>query len=76
MKWKSLTKQKPHTYLTGNWDGKKSDQVIIERKDGSYNVAVCYEGRIDGEYFFDWYEGPDEFELDISEIRRWIEIPD
>lgn len=74
--WHNPENRKPLCYQSGDWDGKRSDNVLVELKDGNYVVAVCYEGIIDGCRFYDWYYGVDEWELEESEVRRWMNIPD
>lgn len=73
--WHNPENRKPLCYHSGDWDGKRSDNVLIELKNGNYVVAVCYEGIIDGCRFYDWYYGVDEWELKESEVRRWMNIP-
>lgn len=74
--WHNPENRKPLCYRSGDWDGKRSDNVLVELKDGNYVVAVCYEGIIDSCRFYDWYYGVDEWELEESEVRRWMNIPD
>ena len=74
--WQCPKKDKPLCYQTGNWDGKRSDQILVELKDGKYVVATCYEGTMDGSSFFDWYHGVDEWELKEEDVRRWMKIPE
>jgi hypothetical protein len=74
--WHNPESRKPLCYQSGDWDGKRSDNVLVELKDGNYIVAVCYEGVLDGCRFFDWYEGIEKYELKESEVRRWMKIPD
>jgi small nuclear ribonucleoprotein (snRNP)-like protein len=74
--WHNPEREKPLCYKSGNWDGKRSDQVLVELKDGNYIVATCYEGFMDNSHFFDWYHGVDEWELKEEEVIRWMKIPD
>lgn len=74
--WRNPEKEKPYCYQTGNWDGKKSDQILVELKDGKYDVATCYEGFMDGSHFFEWYHSKDEYELKEIDVRRWMKIPE
>ena len=46
--WHNPENRKPLCYQIGVWDGKRSDNVLVELKNGNYVVAVCYEGIIDG----------------------------
>lgn len=54
-KWNKTAESLPHAYETGDWDGKRSDQVMIQLKDNIVCIGVLYEGFIDGEEFQDWY---------------------
>ena len=74
--WQNPESRKPLCYQSGDWDGKRSDSVLVELKNSNYVVAVCYEGIIDGCRFFDWYYGVDEWGLKESEVKRWMKIPD
>lgn len=74
MEWKYADKELPITYKTGNWDGKKSDEVIVEDKQGERFLAVLYSGFIDGSEFNDWYSTISDFEL--TNIINWCNLPD
>lgn len=54
-KWNKTEESLPNAYETGDWDGKRSDQVMIQLKDNIVCIGVLYEGFIDGEEFQDWY---------------------
>jgi hypothetical protein len=73
MEWKYTEKQLPITYKTGDWDGKKSDEVIAEDADGKKYIAVLYSGFMDGSEFNDWYTNDDWC---LSRIVRWFSIPE
>lgn len=74
--WYSIKEKTPRCWEEGLWDGKKSDQFIVELTDGQYVIAVCYEGFIDGHNFRDFYYDLQEYTLDEKEIKRWMYIPD
>lgn len=69
--WVDVEDRKPTCYITGDWDGKKSDQVLCEDEKGKKYLATCYEGTTDGSHFFNWYD-QDGFETE--EIVKWKEI--
>lgn len=72
VKWVLIKDKLPLCYKTGNWDGQQSDQVLIEYVSGGYDVAVLYEGFIDGSNYSDWY---DTNGLSIVEsIKQWRKI--
>lgn len=73
MEWKYVDKELPNAYKTGMWDGKKSDEVLAEDKNGKKYIAVLYSGFLDGDDFNDWYNNND---YDIQDVVRWCEIPD
>lgn len=66
-KWNKTEESLPHAYQTGDWDGKRSDQVMIQLKDNIVCIGVLYEGVIDGEEFQDWYS------ID-AEGREWDRV--
>lgn len=73
MDWKQLFKEKPICTKTGNWDGKKSDELIVRDFRGNYYIAVCYQGFIDGSEFCDFYA---ENESQIDGVIFWATIPE
>lgn len=74
MEWKDTKYQKPITYKTGHWDGKNSDQVIVQNKNGDTIIAIFCNGFMDGLKFESWYNDRD-FEIE-TEIIRWMPIPE
>ena len=74
--WYNLEDKLPLCYKTGDWDGKKSDSVLIEDRFGKFSVAVCYEGHLDGDYYFDWFDDADGSGIYTPNIKRWTDIPD
>lgn len=74
--WISVADSLPLCYMTSfDWDGKKSDPILVELTDGEYVVAECYEGFIDGESFFDWYIKSSGNQIPDSKIYGWMKIP-
>ncbi|MBT3209881.1 MAG: hypothetical protein HN347_16175 [Bacteroidetes bacterium] len=71
--WKYTETEKPLAYISGDWDGKNSDQVVAEDKYGKQYLAHYCEGFMDGSSFADWYENNDF--LINEEIVRWMLIP-
>lgn len=68
--WIKTEEQLPLTWETGSWDGKRSDQVLVRDKNGSYFVATYYDFQ-DG--FTEWYD-IDDNSLKYN-IIEWMEIP-
>ena len=50
--WIRVEKQKPHCGESGDWDGKRSDIVLCIDANKEEHLAQCYEGYMDGSYFF------------------------
>ena len=74
MDWINTNEQKPLAYMTGMYDGKKSDEVIAEDENGKRYLATYYEGYLDGENFEDWYDNRDNY---INKrIVRFLLIPE
>lgn len=71
MEWKY---DKPLAYRTGQWDGKMSDQVLAQDKDGKNYLASLYKGTMDGCEFEDWLDNNDY--IIREEIVRYLQIPD
>lgn len=74
-KWNKTEESLPNAYETGDWDGKRSDQVMIQLKDNIVCIGVLYEGFIDGEEFQDWYAiNSDGDEWGMIEPIYWRKI--
>jgi len=74
MEWKYIKSgQFPLATETGYWDGRKSNQVIAEDKNGKKYLASYYEGILDGSEFKDWADSND-YTINVP-IVRWLEIP-
>jgi len=66
--WISVEDRKLIATEKGEWDGLRSSQILVEDKDNVYDVAVKYEGTIDGSYFCDFY---DRFDIEIKNVIIW-----
>jgi len=78
MRWISCEDKLPICYSTGDWDGKKSDNVIGETITGKQFLGCCYEVTMDGSKFFDWYQVDEINKNDWSvneTVSRWLPIP-
>ena len=71
MIWNKIENKKPLAYMTGGWDGKKSDKVLVCTRSGRYYVAEMYEGILDGSEFCDFYDDQD---FEIRNVAFWTEI--
>ncbi|MFW5847306.1 MAG: hypothetical protein ACOCVF_00105 [bacterium] len=70
---KSVINDEPIPYETGEWDGKRTDLVLVKLADGSFNIGRLYKGYMDGSEFNDWYDQND-CELN-SEVVAWSNLP-
>lgn len=73
IQWNYTDKSLPLAYESGNWDGKRSDEVVAEDKNGKKYIARIYQGHLDGSEFLEWVDGNDDC---INEnITRWFDLP-
>lgn len=70
--WISVDDELPLAYKSGEWDGLKSDEVMVKTKQGKHYIAVLYSGIMDGSQFNEFYESNCDFEL--NEITHWQPI--
>jgi len=70
--WIRIEQRKPIALQSGDWDGLKSEPVLVIDKDGKHHVAVMYEGNLDGSYF---YEFCDDRDFEVKNVICWMEIP-
>lgn len=66
--WISIHKRTPLTYEAGNWDGRRSDNVLVECRDEKYHVCKAYEGTLDGHYFLEFWNDRD---MQVTNIIKW-----
>lgn len=71
--WINIEDHTPISYETGNWDGKRSSEVVAQDENGKNYIARIYEGRLDGCEFKDWVDDRDDH-IDVK-ITRWISLP-
>ena len=64
----------PTTYETGDWDGKRSDFVVVKTDRDEYLIARLYSGFMDGSSFNDWYTG-DDYTVQ-GNVVGWSELPE
>jgi hypothetical protein len=70
--WKRIEEETPHAYQTGNWDGLRSEEVLVSDREGVLHVARMYEGTMDGSHFRDFYNNRD---FEVYEVTHWCKIP-
>lgn len=64
--WVAVEDALPICYMTGGWDGKMSDLLLVQDEKGRYHLANCYEYH-DGQV--EWYD-QDDYGL-RHEIMKW-----
>ena len=74
MEWIDTNEKTPLCFERGEWDGRKSSNVLAEDIEGKKYIAHLYEGFLDGGSFQDWFDG-EGYSINKS-IVRWMEIPD
>ena len=71
MIWKEIKKEKPIAYKSGDWDGLKSDKILVATMSDKYHIVEMYEGIMDGSEFCDFY---DDRDFEVKNVLYWIEI--
>lgn len=72
--WNSIADTMPLCTETGDWDGKKSSEILLHTTDYKPLVGVCYDIFLDGSHFFMFL---DQDDCDITQfVTHWAEIPD
>ena len=72
-KWKCFKKERPICYMSGDWDGRKSDVVICRKKgDEKIFLTECYEGALDGATFFNVCTD-DDYIVANNDVE-WLEL--
>jgi hypothetical protein len=63
----------PIAYEVGDWDGKRSQEVLAQGESGTRYLARVYEGVMDGEAFLEWVDNSDY--VIYEKITAWMKIP-
>lgn len=71
MIWNDIKEKKPLAYITGIFDGKKSDKVLACDRNRKYHIVEMYEGFMDNSEFCDFYDCED---YEITNITHWTVI--
>src|SRR5690606_39837009 len=74
-KWVSVKDRLPMAWEVGNWDGKRTDEVLIRKTGDRYTIGRLYTGVLDGRVFTDWIEGKEEWGIDSGEVTHWQPLP-
>ena len=70
--WKLLAEEKPICTSSGEWDGLKSEQILLSDDKGFHFVGTCYQGTLDGNEFCSFY---DENDYEVENVKYWANIP-
>ena len=70
-RWISVEDELPICYESGDWDGLRSDFVLVKNKNGAWRKGRLYSGIIDGSKYSDWY---DEYDFELDNITHWRPI--
>jgi uncharacterized protein (DUF952 family) len=73
MVWKKLSDETPIAVKSGNWDGLKSDTLLLATEDEKIHVGVMYEGCMDGSHFRNFYDEISDYE--IENVVYWSYVP-
>jgi hypothetical protein len=73
MEWISVKDRLPICFESGNWDGLRSDLVLVIDSKGDMFVALVYNGFMDGSEFTNWYNKTD---YELNEITHWQKLPE
>jgi hypothetical protein len=71
MLWYKLENKKPIATESGDWDGLKSDKVLVATRMQTMHIATMYVGTMDGSQFMDFY---DDRDFEIKHVTMWAEI--
>ena len=70
-RWISVEDELPIWYESGDWDGLRSDFVLVKNKNGAWRKGRLYSGIMDGNKYSDWY---DEYDFELDNITHWRPI--
>ena len=70
--WNFLANKKPNAFEKGDWDGLRTDPILVQDKDGNSFIAIMYEGFLDGNKFCEFYETT--YDFCIANVIKWKKI--
>ena len=71
MVWYKIEVKPPIATETGDWDGKKSDKILVATRNKKMHIAEMYEGTMDGSHFRNFY---DDRDFEIENVILWAEL--
>ena len=72
IEFKKVKDQEPYCWESGDWDGRKSDPLLVYTSDKEYHVATAYSGTMGGSKFLQFY---DNWDYEIEDVTHWAELP-
>lgn len=72
MNWNNIKKSKPIAVETGDWDGMRSDEILVRTITGRKYIVHMYIGQIDGGKFINFYESNTGYE--VTNVTHWVDI--
>ena len=58
----------------GDWDGERTDLMLLKDENGKKCIGRAYYGFIDGSEFIDWYDSND-YDFGDTRITHYCKIP-
>jgi hypothetical protein len=72
MEFRELKNAKPSCFERGNWDGLRSDLLLIVTSEGEFEIGTAYGGIMDGREFLNFY---DKRDYEIENVTHWAYLP-
>lgn len=66
-----LENRTPYCYESGEWDGQRSDFLLVKDRNEDYHVVRMYHGFMDGSEFGNFYDRND---YEVENVEYWIEL--
>ena len=67
-RWIPVEEKLPACFESGEWNGARSEFVLVKHSDSSWRKARLYYGILDGQKYNDWY---DENDYELGNITHW-----
>jgi len=74
MEWISVSKKwrLPIGLESGEWDGLRSDYVLVVNENNDIFQSRSYSGTMDGSEYYEWVDKEDNI---IVGVTHWMELP-
>lgn len=67
-----LNDDEPFCFEKGEWDGLRSELLLIKTRQGKFHIARNYKGVHNNYHFSDFIE--EYSDLDIIDVEQWVTI--